>query len=574
MKGKAQLRTPLLSVTPNSFPKTLLGENKALVVTVKNNGSTAAQNVSFGTLQLPFKLDEVASTGQCSADQTLDPGKSCTLKIIFEPKVIGKVEVGLDINYVSPMNGAQTLKAKISGTGTQMIKAFAGAFQSCIINELGKVLCWGRNTQGQLGLGNSDANSKPIAQMAAVNFGSDVVIKKLAIGDSHSCALLDKLTAKGLVSCWGNNANGRLGLGHNLNTNSPVDANGRLSLVNLGSDPVSDEVVDLVAGFEHTCALQKSGDLKCWGGNTSGQLGSESNQSLGSNVAQLGDSLKPISINGRNIASISKVLSVSAGSGHTCAVLESGNSLCWGDNFYGQLGQGSEAEKIGNQSGDMSSLASINLGKDFITKEMAASSGAFTCALSKTGDVKCFGKTVANEKSSQPFFGVLGKCWARQMQNTEAKDCSLSSMEPSTSIGYMSVDMGDKLSKIDFGALKVVQLSLGSTFGCALLNDKSIRCWGSNDNGQLGIGNRMPIGAKQTEMGSNLKPALSFEDGEPVQLVTGYEHACAVLKNNSLKCWGSSVENATGLFGSNILVSTGMSSTTIPKVLPLVYDGR
>lgn len=576
VKGKAVLRVPSLSLTPSSFPKTLVGENKSLVVTIKNNGTTAAQNVSFGSLAAPFRFaDDGApgASGMCPSNGSIDPSKSCTLKVIFEPSSVGKAEVELAINYDSGSGSTQSVKPKISGLGTQMIQVFAGAFQSCIINELGKAQCWGRNSQGQLGLGHNQSVNQKISALPALNFGSDAVVKKMAIGDSHACAIVDKSNAKGLVVCWGNNANGKLGLGHTRNTNSPLDANGKLAVVSLGTSADLDAVVDVVAGFEHTCALQKSGELKCWGGNTSGQLGNESTSAVGSNLAQMGDSFKPISIGGRGLASISKVKSISAGSGHTCAVLESGTSLCWGDNFYGQLGQGSEAEKIGTHSGDLSTLSPINFGRDFVAKNMVASSGAFSCALSINGDVKCFGKTVANEKTSNPFFGVLGNCWGRQMQNTSAVSCS-SSMAPTTSVGYMPSDMGDKLPKINFGSSKVVQLATGSTFGCALLDDKSVKCWGTNDNGQLGLGNTQPIGANALDMGDSMKAALTFADGEAIQVATGYEHACVVLKNNTVKCWGSSFENVSGLAGNGIAYNTGTKPSTLPKVLPLVYDGR
>lgn len=572
LKGKAQARVPALAITPSSFPKTLVGQNTNLVVTLKNNGTMAAQNINFGAIPAPYRFTAdgaPGTSGNCPVNVTLEPGKSCTLKLNFEPTAVGKAEISIDINHGS----GSVVKSVITSYGTQMIKAYAGAYQTCMINELGNVSCWGRNSSGQLGLGHNQSVSQKVSAMTNLNFGTNAKVQKIAIGDSHACAIVDTATAKGQVSCWGNNSNGKLGLGNTTNTNSPMGAGQKLNVVNLGSDADLDSAVDIVAGFEHTCVTQKSGEIKCWGGNTSDQLGNESGTNVGSSVAQMGDSLKPISFGGRNLASISKVQSVSSGSGHTCSVMESGDALCWGDNFYGQLGQGSELEKIAIHD-DASALAPISFGKNFVAKTVLASSGAFTCALSTTGDVKCFGKTVANEKTSKPFYGVLGSCLSRRLQNSAATDCSTNSYLPTSSLGYLSSDMGDNLKKVDFGNLKALQITLGSAFGCALLNDKSVKCWGLNDNGQLGIGSTAAIGSSSQDMGANLQSALKFEDGEPVQVVSGYEHACAVLKNNTLKCWGSSFENVTGLYGSGLTTDTGRTPTSVPSKLPVVYDGR
>lgn len=579
-KGVAKMRVPALSVTPVVMPKILVGQTANQVLTVKNNGNTPAQDIVFGALTGAIRFADngaPGSAGNCALSQTLDENQSCTLKVTFEPTVVGKVEAKLSLNYQSAQGGTPSSETvTLSGVGTQMIKAFAGAFQTCIINEVGAAVCWGRNSSGQLGVGNASAQTKTPKAMAAINFGANVKVRKLAVGDAHTCALVDEASSTGSVVCWGSNANGRLGLGKTVaSTTSPLDSSGKLNAINFGLDASSDkeEAVDIAAGFEHSCALLKSGNMKCWGGNSSGQLGIDSNQSVGTTLASVGDSMKTVNMGGRNIASVNGIKGISAGAGHSCAILENGASMCWGDNFYGQLGQGNDEEKIGNQSSDMSSLAPINFGKGFEANQIQASSGAFTCALSTSGDVKCFGKTVADESSSQPFFGVLGSCWARQLQNTTAVSCaSNTSMNPTNALGYLASDMGDRLTKVDLGSLKAEQLSLGSSFSCALMSDKSVKCWGSNDNGQLGIGSRLPIGAGAQDMGANLKTAIGA--GLAVQVVTGYEHSCAVLTDNTMKCWGAGVENVTGLLSLGVSGSTGVSAATIPQKLAIVYDGN
>lgn len=278
--------------------------------------------------------------------------------------------------------------------------------------------------------------------------------------------------------------------------------------------------------------------------------------------------MKPLHLGG-------KAISISAGAGHSCAVLNGEIAKCWGDNFYGQLGQGADIERIGAKPGDMPSLKPIKLDTNFHTKSILASNGAFTCAVSVAGEVKCFGKTVAGEATANPFWGVLGNCWARSARNASAVPCGMDGRSPASSLGYFSTDMDFNLPKVNFGDLEVEQLAVGSSFSCALTSEKSIKCWGLNLSGQLGLGHRMNIGTNPAEMGNALKASLSGSgDAEPIQVAVGYEHACVVQKNNTLKCWGSGVENATGLMALGIEGSTGTNASTVPSVLPLIYDGR
>jgi alpha-tubulin suppressor-like RCC1 family protein len=568
LKGVASLRVPTITVTPAAIPKTLVGSQSSQVLTIKNTGNTTAEAIEFEDLQgvLSFTNDGApGSSGNCAVPQSLRAGESCSVKISFTPNKVGKQEIPFNLSYglVSPKLKFST---KLSVTGTQMIQVFAGGFQTCIINEVAQVICWGRNSAGQLGQGSVAAISKKPNEIPVVKFEADVVPEKLSVGDAHTCAIVSTSKAPSQVVCWGSNANGRLGIGSSTAQMLQPTNNKLLSSVNLGTDEsgYKEEAQDIAAGFEHTCALTKTGKVKCWGGNTSGQLGNENSINIGVSQSQM-DALKSVNL-GR------KAVSISAGAGHSCAVLEDGSSKCWGDNFYGQLGAGNDDEKIGRAPADISNLSSINLGSGFFAKKIFASSGAFTCALSNAGDVKCFGKTVADESSTKPFYSVLGSCWARAAQNSNAVSCSSDAqMSPTNSLGYLASDMGSSLNKVVVGNSSVDQISVGSSFTCALTSDQQVKCWGLNDQGQLGIGSRLNVGENPSEMLA-LKPAIT--SGEPVQIATGYEHACAVMKNNSLRCWGSSSLNATGLAALGVSGSSGVSPATAPMYLPLAYDGR
>ena len=141
-----------------------------------------------------------------------------------------------------------------------------------------------------------------------------------AAGGFHTCALV----RGGTVRCWGQDGSGQLGDG------SPGDyASAPQPVTGL---PAGDPVVALSGGESHTCAVTEAGNLWCWGHNGFGQLGNNSTttSAVPVEVGDPGDPGTPMS----------DVLAVSAGGGHTCAILDRPNrpTYCWGDNAFGQLG--------------------------------------------------------------------------------------------------------------------------------------------------------------------------------------------------------------------------------------------
>lgn len=175
---------------------------------------------------------------------------------------------------------------------------------ACARGVDGRVSCWGENGTGQLGLGDSMARSSP-TQVSALGMNA----LRLAAGGSHGCSLAND----GLVSCWGDNRFGQLGVGDTMPRTTPQ------VLTSLG--PVS----QVFTGGSHTCALKLDSTLWCWGDNRSGQLG------LGDTTPRL----VPTQVSADTLGT--QVAAASAGGAHTCAVKTDGSVWCWGDNRYGQL---------------------------------------------------------------------------------------------------------------------------------------------------------------------------------------------------------------------------------------------
>ena len=120
----------------------------------------------------------------------------------------------------------------------------AGAYHACAVTAGGALVCWGRNTYGQLGDGTTTSRATPIG-VSGLGGG----IAAIAAGSNHSCAL----TAAGGVVCWGRNTYGQLGDG------TTTDRWTATAAVGIGSS-----VTAVAPGVFHTCVLTASGDVMCW----------------------------------------------------------------------------------------------------------------------------------------------------------------------------------------------------------------------------------------------------------------------------------------------------------------------
>ncbi len=229
--------------------------------------------------------------------------------------------------------------------------ALGGVGHSCALMADGQVKCWGWNGNGQLGIGRIDAGTS--TPLTVVGLG--VPVTKITAGEYHTCAL----TAGGQMACWGNNVSGQLGSGTiEMTSSTPVIVPG------LGGS-----IIDIAAGSSHTCALMTGGGVKCWGDNSIGQLGNGATGTGGS---------APVNVAGLT----SGVAALSAGGTHTCALTTGGGVKCWGNNYGGQLGNGT--------AGGLSSVPVDVNGLSSGVVSVKAGSGS-TCAVISTGGIKCWG---------------------------------------------------------------------------------------------------------------------------------------------------------------------------------------
>ena len=256
-------------------------------------------------------------------------------------------------------------------------------------------------------------------------------------------------------------------------------------------------VAELAGGTSHLCARRQDGHLQCWGKNDRGQIGdgSTTERVLPADV-EMNEDGEPLGA----------VLDIGLGSHHTCAVTESG-TYCWGENSSGQLGDPSLA----------SHPAPTALSADAIS---IAAGLSHTCWLEQGGAVECIGDNAASQ---------LGK----------DQDVIPSSTDP--------------VQALASGAAALA-LGAGAFHTCARMEDDSLRCWGGNDDGQIGDGSFDNARAPAT-----VRPA-----GSTRRAATSDRFSCSVAADGGVFCWG---DNTYGQIGNG-----GMEDREVPT--PVALDGE
>lgn len=251
-------------------------------------------------------------------------------------------------------------------------------------------------------------------------------------------------------------------------------------------------------------------------------LGTENTDDIGNLPGQMGDNLAPI-----NLGSGRTARQVVTGGKFTCALLDNDSVKCWGRNKKGQLGLGITDNTWGgavNQMGDL--LPAVSLGVGRTAKQISA--GRYhACAILDDDSAKCWGYNNV---------GQLGQ----GHQND---------------IGADPLEMGDFLSPINLGQA-VLQMSAGESHTCAVLLDQSLKCWGGNAEGQLGLGDQTDRGGGSSAEMTNL-PAVDVGTGLTVQSVSCSvaDVTCVLLnEDHSIKCWGA---NSFGQLGQGDINNRG-----------------
>lgn len=513
-----------------------------------NINATLSDNSSgIDINSVEVKLNGVLQTGLTITSNSISGN-------LIDPLSQGENELEI---YVSDLNGnQQELKGIINfkpGAISTPVNVSAFGWFACSLHQDKNVYCWGQNQYGQLGDGTTIFKPIPQKVLGLKN------VDEIAVGALHACARI-----KTDVYCWGRNTSGELGIGGNLNDPTFVPT----KLLSLG------KAKSIAAGIAHTCAILIDDSVKCWGRNDSAQLG----------IGDFANASSP------QIVAISSVKQISLGTGHTCALLNSGAIKCWGNGTNGQLGTGNtstsaipvDVQTITNAKKIILSLSNScailnndsfrcwggndfgQLGTNDTTPFSFPVSPAFSmsvldlsigtnhaCAVLTNNTIKCWGNNFwgqlgdgTNNNSLIPvqILGVANALAIELGQNDSYAILSDGSIKSwgnnfTGQLGNGSFNPSNAPLGVDFSGslniLKITQISAGQGHTCARISDNSVRCWGSNQFGQIGADVGTDFTASIVKMVDGITPLANIQ-----KVDAGFAHTCALNNSGQVYCWG------------------------------------
>lgn len=366
----------------------------------------------------------------------------------------------------------------------------AGATHTCALTAGGELECWG-DVHGQAAARDRtckqtyDNSGNPIG--CFVQYPGDhriqppglTGVKSMSLGLNFSCALL----ADGAVQCWGSNDFRAIDDGP-PSPRAPV-----LMAVQ--------DTIELSSGSSTTCAVDGRGDVRCWGANFGGEAGDGTGRRRSASAPHLLTLGQPVQ---------GARASTAQGGYHACLVPANGGGAqprvkCWGSNANGQLGTGAPGPLL------LTPTLSAPLAQG--EWPVAVDTGSyFSCALTQRGHAQCWGYSSS---------GALGN-GSTGTQPAPGPVVALDS---------------------------AVQVAAGSEHACALLASGRVRCWGANAFNQLGDGTTHLRTAPVDVLADASTPLEGV-----TQLALGAYHACALKADGTVRCWGYNGYGALGVGGA------------------------
>jgi alpha-tubulin suppressor-like RCC1 family protein len=306
-------------------------------------------------------------------------------------------------------------------------------------------------------------------------------------------------------------------------------------------DAASGAVVQAVAiavGETHACAVVRSGPsspdngtIRCWGSNASGELGSD--------PAQVARSWRPFEVAGRGAASQSKAASLTLAAGYSCTITTDQYLLCWGD-----VPSGSRVSRA--QAVPAYEPSQMNFDVSPLQASQASMGPEGGCCTQFDQSLVCWGGDLA---AQQPDAGVhldggvfvgdafdsvaVGAghaCGIGSPSSINTRDVECWGRNDSGQAGMPPSSVVDHPHRLGLGTMgTLVQVAAGGNVSCALFQSGALYCWGANDRGQLGPG----ASAAQSAVPVRVPLATGA-----IAVALGDAHACAVLGDRSVWCWG------------------------------------
>ena len=511
--GQSQifLRIPVLSTnaSPVSF--------EVIINTVSN----ANVGQSVGRVDIPSSTSLVSLASLTSVKfKELSGGgnnESCAINMLNEVICWGSIyHTGIGLQVGLYPYGIESVPLPMERKVLSDVKQISsGGFFTCALTLQNKVFCWGVNWYGQLGnaIPTNTNSATPVEIMGL----SD--IQKISLGASHGCGL----NSQGQVFCWGSNSSGQHGIG-SITATPPTTV---IPVAGLSG------VKQLTSGGTHTCALTAQNKVVCWGSNSFGQIGNNSTTTA----------LSPVEVIG-----LTNIKQISAGGSNTCAINNQDNVLCWGINRGGQLGIGKTSEN---------SMVPVSVSNLSNAKEVIVF-GDNTCVFTNLNKTFCWGENTNDGLAINVFADIVSPREVTFL-NGAKRISALCYISDSDSVycrgnsryGKLGVNAKTTswapIKNPDIQSYK--QISTGVRHACALDSQNRVYCWGYNNEGQLG--NNTKVTSKTPVLVSNLTSAKYVGVG-------GSSGACAITAQDTAVCWG---HNGNGQLGNGTTTSSSVPVT-------------
>ncbi len=505
------------SLSNANTARVAVGNNHMLAV-LANGTVMAWGNNGNGALGLGNNQSQVTPqlipVGSLSGVVAVAAGDQYSLALLGDGTVkawgwggLGQLGTGYASTELSPQ---PIPAASLSG----VVAIAAGSGHCLALLGDGTVKAWGNNASGQLGIGNT--NNQYMPQPISSTSLSNVIA--IAAGGSHSLALL----GNGQVKAWGNNASGQLGIGNTTTKLTPQEMTG-------GPNTSIGPIVAIAAGGSHTLALRGDGAVFAGGNNASGQLG-------------LGNTINQLYLQGRPTSSLGPVAAIAAGDTHSVMLRYTGNCQAWGSNQSGQLGTTSGVNSSTPQT--VNTLYQVDAIVAGGTQTIAVrTSGELVAWGNSTLPQSIQGLSLASTAPTQPpsvLSQAVSSDWSHTLALTATGNVLAWGENFVGGLGIGSTTSASTPQAIPRANLNsVTAVAAGYRFSLALLGNGSVMSWGENQEGQLGIGNNTAQNSPQLIPSSSLSGVIAIS--------AGHSHGLALLGDGTVKAWGRNFRGQLGI---------------------------
>jgi len=500
-------------------------------------------------------------------------GNTVNLSLGFAPStgtdltVVKNTGLGFIIGEFSNLAQGQVVNLSYGGNSYRFVANYYGGTGNDLVMHWAyqDIADWGYNSNGQLGNNSVTARGVPVLVTQSGVLAGKIVVS-VSAGDEYSLARC----SDGTLVAWGYNSNGQLGNNSTTDSSAPV-------LVTKTGVLAGKTVVSVATGAYHSLALCSDGTLVAWGANWDGELGNNSTT----------DSSVPVLVTKTGVLAGKKVVSVSAGCGHSLALCSDGTVAAWGWNGNGQLGNNSTTDSsvpvLVTQSGVLAGKTVVSVASGY-SHSLALCSDGTVAAWGYNGDGE-LGDNSTTDSSIPVLVTQSGVLAGKTVVSAAAgayHSLALCSDGTVAAWGYngdgelgnnSTTDSSVPVLVTQSGVLAgktVISVAAGQYQSLALCSDSTVAAWGYNGDGELG----------NNSTTDSSVPVLVTQGGvlagkTVVSVAAGYDHSLALCSDGTVGAWGwnNKGDLGSGTTQSNVPVLVTQSGVLTGKTMVSVAAG-